>query len=77
MGCRRFADLCRFNEGCLCRRAGFDRSSALAGRDCGARLVVVAGVFAAVPCIGPLSGGARVYVDELTFRVVTDATGAE
>jgi hypothetical protein len=34
-------------------------------------------VLAVVPGVGPFAGGTRVYVDELTLRVVTYATGAE
>jgi hypothetical protein len=41
------------------------------------RTAMAAGVSGAARRIGPLPDGPRVYVDKLTFRVVTHATSAE
>lgn len=43
----------------------------------GLRAVAAASVYGAARRKGPLSDGTRVYVDELTFRVVTHATSVE
>jgi hypothetical protein len=41
------------------------------------RTAMAASVSDAARRIGPLPDGPRIYVDELTFRVVTHATSAE
>ena len=41
------------------------------------RTAMAAGVSGAARRIGPLPDGPRVYVDKLTFRVVTHATSIE
>ena len=47
------------------------------GQDTVLRTAMAASVCGAARCKGPLPHGARVYVDELTFRVVTHATSAK
>ena len=41
------------------------------------RMATVASVSGSARRIGPLSDRTRVYVNELTFRIVTHAAGAE
>ena len=76
-----FEDAAAGGRGCVLVHHGID---AKAWRGWGAqveiaasRMVMAVRVFTVMPRIRPLPGWTRVDVDELTFRVVTHATGAE
>ena len=47
------------------------------GEDAPSRTVMTARAPGAARCKGPLPDGARIYVDKLSFGVITDATRAE
>jgi hypothetical protein len=57
--------------------AGHGEDEVVLGGYAALRAVTAVSVSGAARRIGPLPDGTRVYVDELTFRVVTHATSAE
>ena len=68
---------CRTRWGTLANLRGLVARVPSQGEDTALRAAMAASVRDAARCKGPLPDGTRVYVDELTFGVVTYATGAE